>query len=84
MLTTDGSCRTSKPESGNYIIDILDKQRNGEEQYLSSFINIKVLGDTDISNQDSVTSATMLSGQVRIVLKWGVYPSNRIPIYRVP
>lgn len=71
---SDGSYRTPELESGNYTIEILDERRNVEEEYLSSVINIKVLGGTDISNQDGVVSTTMLSGQVRIVLNWGAEP----------
>lgn len=72
--SSDGSYRTPELETGNYTIEILDERRDSEKQYLSSVINIKVLGDMDISNQDGVVSTTMLSGQVRIVLNWGAQP----------
>lgn len=72
--SSDGSYITPELDSGNYTIEILDERRNSEEQYLSSVINIKVLGDMDISNQDGVVSTTILSGQVRIVLNWGEHP----------
>lgn len=72
--SSDGSYITPELQSGNYTIEIVDERRNGEEEYLSNLINIKVLGNTDISNQDGVVSTTMLSGQVRIVLNWGAEP----------
>lgn len=63
-------------ESGNYTIEIVDELRDGDDAYLGSMINVKVLGGMDIPNQDGTVSTTIMAGQVRIVMSWGSTPSD--------
>lgn len=63
-------------ESGNYTIEVIDEVRKGDDCYLGSMMNVKVLGGIDISNQDGTVSTQILSGQLRIVMSWGNTPSD--------
>lgn len=79
MSTDDnGYYITPELESGNYCITIEDKRQHedGEEPFVTTTINVKILGGMDISNQDGTVSNTLMSGQVRIVLTWGETPSD--------
>ncbi|SHJ57126.1 Zn-dependent metalloprotease [Hathewaya proteolytica DSM 3090] len=62
-------------ESGNYCVEIVDEVKNGDE-YLSTFINIKVLGGHLIREQNGVISSSLERNQIRVVLSWGDTPRD--------
>ena len=76
--TTDiyGYYYTPYLESGNYCVTIEDNRSGTSEddRYITTSMNIKVLGGMEISNQDGTVSNYLASGQVRIVLSWGESP----------
>ena len=78
IIETDanGSYRTSELPSGNYCIEIQDNREDVKDRYISSFINIKILGGINIGQQDGTVSNSIQTGQVRIVLTWGANPSD--------
>jgi len=76
ITSSSGYYTTAKLPAGNYCIQIKD-EREGivkKDRYLSDIFNIKVLGNTTISNQNATVSKKLNDGQLRIVLEWGEKP----------
>jgi len=69
----DGTYTTPALPSGNYCIQVVD-ERDVEEPYISTQINVKILGGITIHNQDATVSSVLVDGQLRIVLTWGSHP----------
>ena len=62
---------------GTYNIEILDERGlSQKETYTGADFMIRVLGNTDIPNQDGTVSLPMEDGQIRIVLTWGEKPED--------
>lgn len=78
IIETDdnGNYQTSDLPSGNYCIEIRDNRADVGNRYISSFINIKILGGLNIGQQDGTVSNSIQTGQMRIVLTWGENPSD--------
>ncbi|MCQ2527290.1 MAG: carboxypeptidase regulatory-like domain-containing protein, partial [Lachnospiraceae bacterium] len=72
---SDGTYTTPDLPSGNYCIQVID-ERDVEEPYISTQINVKILGGITIYNQDATVSSVLMDGQLRIVLTWGSHPSD--------
>lgn len=73
----DGSYVTPKLEAGRYKIEILDERGlSQKETYSGAEFMVRVLGNTDIPNQDGTVSLPMEEGQIRIVLTWGETPED--------
>jgi len=68
-----GEYYTPALPSGNYCIEVVD-ERDVEEPYISTQINVKILGGITIYNQDATVSSVLVDGQFRIVLTWGSQP----------
>lgn len=63
--------------TGNYCVSVVDNRGLVEDDtYMSSYMNIKVLGNRDVPNQDGVISKEVIDGQLRIVLTWGDNPND--------
>lgn len=75
MTQAGGYYVTPEMDAGIYCITIKDERGTGED-YLQSSINVKILGNTDISNQDGTVSTSLVGGQMRVVLTWGATPDD--------
>ncbi len=79
-LYTDvyGRYTTIGIEAGNYTIEIVDNRSGitASQRYTTTSFNIKVLGNMTIGNQDGSVSNGLISGELRIVLKWGQSPRD--------
>lgn len=53
-----------------------DYTETEDKQYITTYINVKVLGGEVIYDQNATVSTTLASGQVRIVLSWGATPTD--------
>ena len=62
-------------EAGNYCLEIVDNS-GSDSPYISTYMNIKVLGNTSINNQNGVVSSSLNSNQIRVVLSWGSMPRD--------
>lgn len=69
---------TPELESGNYCITIEDQRdlEDEEERYITTCINVKILGGMEIPYQDGTVSNVLSQGQLRIVLTWGEWPDD--------
>ena len=74
--TTDNSgyYMTEELDAGIYTLNMVGEAVDGTEY--SGFINIKIFGDTTISNQNGAVSDGLTAGQIRVVLTWGEYPRD--------
>lgn len=70
---TDGSYFLSGLEAGNYCLEMVCGDDAG---YISSYFNIKVLGNETISCQNGFISPRLAQDQIRIVLTWGAQPRD--------
>ncbi len=64
--------------SGNYTVYIEDRRVIDDEdlRYSDSYFNIKIIQGRTIPNQNGSVSNGVFFGQIRIVLEWGVSPSD--------
>ena len=64
--------------AGNYCVQIIDERTLSDEKdrYLTNSFDIKTIGNKTIDSQDGNVSTAISAQQVRIVLKWGEYPSD--------
>lgn len=79
-ITSDvaGKYITDALPAGNYTIYVEDF-RTGiteDERYLTSSFIIKVIGDQIIAEQNGSVSTTLEKNQIRIILTWGLSPSD--------
>ncbi|MDR1690061.1 MAG: carboxypeptidase regulatory-like domain-containing protein, partial [Clostridiales bacterium] len=74
----NGAYQLANIAAGHYTVEIVDNRPNvsGQNQYITTYFNIKVLGGTSVTGQDAVVSNTLNSGQLRIVLRWGENPRD--------
>lgn len=79
-ITTDvdGIYTTPELESGHFCIEIIDEREGVTDasRYITTFINVKILGSISIGNQDGAVSTALYGDQLRIVLRWGEYPRD--------
>lgn len=63
---------------GNYTVSVTDERTLGSEnlRYNETYFNIKIMADIVIGNQNGYVSNNALSGQLQIVLSWGLSPSD--------
>lgn len=71
----EGIYKTPKLPAGYYTIEIED-ERDVEEHYLISYINVRVFGDEDTYEQNGSVSTKLTEGQIRIVMSWGATPND--------
>ena len=71
----DGYYQTPELPAGLYSVELID-ERGYDAKYIDGLINVKILGNQDISNQNGTVSTELLTGQMRIVLSWGETPSD--------
>lgn len=69
----NGNYFLSDLKAGHYTIEIVNDEKNN---YISTWFNVKVLGNQTLQNQDGVISAKLKEKQIRIVLTWGELPTN--------
>ncbi|MBQ8502759.1 MAG: carboxypeptidase regulatory-like domain-containing protein [Clostridia bacterium] len=79
-ITTNeaGEYITPELETGHFCVEIVDERANitEENRYISSFMNIKILGGISVENQDGAISTALYENQLRIVLRWGESPRD--------
>lgn len=72
----NGYYLTPELDGGNYCITIEDQRLldNEDDRYITTSMNIKILGGLEIPQQDGTVSNMLAQGQLRIVLTWGETP----------
>lgn len=71
--SSDGSYQFDSLDAGMYCVEMMDEE---QEQYISSYFNIKVLGNQVIEGQDGIISPKLSASQMRVVLTWGDMPQD--------
>lgn len=73
----EGIYTTGELEAGNYCLEIIDeriKQTNENEEeyknYIRKYFNIKVLGNLEITDQNTTVTDQLGQNSIRIVLEW--------------
>jgi len=80
---SSGKYEVNNIPAGNYTIQIIDNS-DRTEKYLDNFTNIKILGNSPISNQDGLVTKQVMDGAIRVVLRWGEKPKDiDTYVYRV-
>lgn len=73
--SSNGTYSFNNIEAGNYTMEIVDNSSR-TEKYITTYVNIKVMGGKIITDQNGVVSTNLEKNQVRIVLTWGIKPSD--------
>lgn len=75
---TDGSYKSKALDAGYYTIEIADTRAGlpSSVRYKTNYFSVKVLGDTEIKQQNGVVTNDMNKNQMRVVLTWGAVPSD--------
>ena len=73
----NGNYLFSNIEAGNYTVEIIDNSsRTSDQKYITTYMNIKILGDNTIADQNGVVSTNIENNQIRVVLTWGAKPTD--------
>lgn len=73
--SSNGTYSFNNIEAGNYTMEIVDNSSR-TEKYITTYVNIKVMGGKIITDQNGVVSTNLEKNQVRIVLTWGIKPND--------
>lgn len=79
VTESNGNYTSPTLSAGNYCVVMKDASTDRKaknETYVETYINVKVLGETNIPNQDGTVTTQILDGQLRIVLSWGQNPED--------
>lgn len=75
---SNGAYITPSLPAGLYCIEIIDQRAISDEsqRYLNNFTNIKILGGKTVPSQNGTVSTALATDQIRIILRWGLTPSD--------
>lgn len=76
LSEANGKYITPELTAGLYTVEIVDNRDDISEKYLTNYFNIKIMGDTNIGNQNGAVGTGLVGDQLRIVLRWGATPSD--------
>ena len=72
---TNGSYSLSNLPAGNYTLQFVD-ERAVTSRYLSTSINVIVIGGSTVTNQNGIMTLPLNDGTMEIKLSWGSSPSD--------